>query len=73
VIRCLAEGHDNLPDDARLFIEMVADGNTGIQKRITVRRLLMRTLSFLPELWMSLIEFARELVRTNNSPALELF
>ena len=27
MIRCLADGHDDLPDDARLFIEVVADGN----------------------------------------------
>jgi hypothetical protein len=31
VIRCIADGHDNFPDDARLFIEVVADGNR-IQK-----------------------------------------
>ena len=27
VIRHLADDHDNLPDDAHLFIEVVADGN----------------------------------------------
>jgi hypothetical protein len=27
VIRRLADGHGNLPDDARLFIEAVVDGN----------------------------------------------
>jgi hypothetical protein len=31
VIRRVADGHDNLPDDARLFIEVVVDGNS-VQK-----------------------------------------
>ena len=37
-----------------------------------VRCLFIRTLSFLPELMGSAIEFTRELVRTSDSPALEL-
>jgi hypothetical protein len=36
VIRCVAEDHNNLPDDARLFIEVVADGNR-LQKAELVR------------------------------------
>ena len=31
MIRLLADGHNDFPDDARLFIEVVADGN-GVQK-----------------------------------------
>ena len=31
MIRHLPDGHDNLPDDARLFIEVVVDGNS-VQK-----------------------------------------
>jgi hypothetical protein len=37
VIRRLADGHNNLPDDAHLFIDVVADGNKAQKTELSAQ------------------------------------